>query len=135
MANTMPLSFHVGHARGDLRVFDTPVIHVRSNSECVAACSLLIAICFSLGYATSSHPADHTGSFNRSKLHRTIFRNAILDDSSSRLETSPLFAALHSCRGFAVVIRHFGISAPQDRNLSCELLITSSWRDRAPPRA
>lgn len=131
----MPLSFHVRNARGTRRVFDTPVVYARSNSECVAVCSLLIAICFSLGYATSSHPADHAGSFNRSKLHRTVLRNAILDDSASRLETSPLLAALCSCQDFAVVIRQFGISAPQDRNLSCELLITPSWRDRAPPRA
>jgi hypothetical protein len=131
----MPLSSYVRCVSTVRRVFDTHVFHVRSGFERAFVSYFLIAVCFSLCYATASISAHRLGSSDRSKLHHTALRNALLDDSSSRLQTSPQLVALHSHPDPAVVLGHFGFSAPQERNLSADLLTTSSWRDRSPPQA
>jgi hypothetical protein len=130
----MSLSSYVGYVSKRRRLFDTHVIHVCSQLERAFVSSFLIVICFSLCYATASSAAHRLGSSDHSKLHHTALRNALLDDSSSRLETAPQLVALHSHPDSAVVMGHFGFSAPQNRNLSVDLLATSSWRDRSPPQ-
>src|SRR5215467_1142263 len=131
----MPLSSYVGHVSKLRRVFDTHGIHVCSRFERAFVSWFLIAVSLSLCYATAPNAAHRLGSFNRSKLHHTVLRNALLDDSSSRLETSAQFVALHSRPDSAVVLGHFGFSAPQETKLSADLLTASSWRDRSPPQA
>jgi len=74
------------------------------------------------------------GSSDRSKLHHTALRNALLDDSSARLEVSPHLVALHAHLDSAIVLGHFAFITAQERNLSVDLLTTSSRRDRSPPQ-
>src|SRR5215472_454277 len=114
MGDTMSLSSYVGCVSKWRRVFDTHVIHVCSRFERAFVSSFLIAVCFSLCYATASNAPYRMGSSDRSKLHHTALRNALLDS--------------------AIVLGHFAFITPQERNLSVDLLTTSSRRDRSPPQ-